>query len=320
MFHGLGDLEPNQVLIVSLGAFLLLSAAMACALLVLLYGSDRADGKRQPTSSSRELPQGLSLSGWIVGALYLIGGLVYLRFLFVVLATMQAAHIDPQSVTRVFWYRAVGAVLVGVIAIVAVFVLSLWISDKQYATQIEVFALPVAYVFRESSWLKGVLKKLSDAQPAGRVKASGLISPWKKLRLSLVRILGPGYGRFDENGDPVDLNPGHGFAGILAAICLALYFIAGGGHRRLYTDAPFEPVHAYDAVLLHVILLLLLACWLLSGLSFYFDRFRNFAMNKRIAYLALRLSRIQIWAGFAVFGFVVLRWKKRSGSNTTMVL
>ena len=46
----------------------------------------------------------------------------------------------------------------------------------------------------------------------------------------------------------------------------------------------------------------------------------NFAMNKRIAYLALRLSRVQIWAGFAVFGFVVLRWKKRSGRNATIAL
>jgi hypothetical protein len=44
----------------------------------------------------------------------------------------------------------------------------------------------------------------------------------------------------------------------------------------------------------------------------------NFAMNKRIAYLALRVSRLHIWAGILVLGFVAIRWKKPSGRNTTV--
>jgi tetratricopeptide (TPR) repeat protein len=46
----------------------------------------------------------------------------------------------------------------------------------------------------------------------------------------------------------------------------------------------------------------------------------NFAMNKRIAYLALRVSRLHILAGILVVGFIVIRWKKRSGGDATVVL
>ena len=46
----------------------------------------------------------------------------------------------------------------------------------------------------------------------------------------------------------------------------------------------------------------------------------NFAMNKRIAYLALRVSRLQIWAGMLVLGFVAIRWKKASGRKSTVTL
>jgi tetratricopeptide (TPR) repeat protein len=44
----------------------------------------------------------------------------------------------------------------------------------------------------------------------------------------------------------------------------------------------------------------------------------NLAMNKRIAYLALRVSRLHIWAGILVLGFVAIRWKKPSGRNTAV--
>ena len=48
----------------------------------------------------------------------------------------------------------------------------------------------------------------------------------------------------------------------------------------------------------------------------------NFAMNKRIAYLVLRASRLHIWAGILVVGFIVIRRKKRLGGNgnATVVL
>jgi tetratricopeptide (TPR) repeat protein len=42
----------------------------------------------------------------------------------------------------------------------------------------------------------------------------------------------------------------------------------------------------------------------------------NFAMNKRIAYLALRVSRLHIWACILVLGLVAIGWKKLSRRKT----
>jgi tetratricopeptide (TPR) repeat protein len=36
----------------------------------------------------------------------------------------------------------------------------------------------------------------------------------------------------------------------------------------------------------------------------------NFALNKRIAYLTVRASRVHLWASMLVLGFFALRWKK----------
>jgi tetratricopeptide (TPR) repeat protein len=44
----------------------------------------------------------------------------------------------------------------------------------------------------------------------------------------------------------------------------------------------------------------------------------NYAMNKRIAYLALRVSRLHIWTGVLVLGFVAIRWKKTGRRKTTV--
>src|SRR5215472_11657551 len=71
MFRGLADLEPYQVWIVTVGAFMVLSAAMTCAFLVLLYGSDRADGSRRAIASPPSQSPSKSLPPkWVVSALY----------------------------------------------------------------------------------------------------------------------------------------------------------------------------------------------------------------------------------------------------------
>jgi len=41
----------------------------------------------------------------------------------------------------------------------------------------------------------------------------------------------------------------------------------------------------------------------------------NFAVNKRIAYLVVRVSRLHIWAGMLLLGFVGFRWKKSRSSE-----
>jgi hypothetical protein len=269
LFRGLADLELNQILVVSLGAFLLFSSAMTCAFLVLLYGAERADGAPLGSIGESLDSDGGQIPGWTVASMYAVGTLAYVRFLYVVYQTMKEVRVNPQTISDLFWYRAALGAIVGATVVIAVFFIDIWISSPRQAPEIEVFAFPIAYIFRNSSVARRLLKSVSDSQP---LKIP--LSPWKHVSPFLAKKLGPGYQYFDGDRQ-LQLGPGHGFAGILATACFLIYLMAGaGGHERLYSDGPFGPARPYEAVLLQVILLLLLACWLLSGLSFYFDRFR----------------------------------------------
>ncbi|HKM68163.1 MAG TPA: patatin-like phospholipase family protein [Candidatus Acidoferrum sp.] len=295
MLHGLADLEFNQVAFVAFAAFLLLSVAVSCCFLVLLYGSERADGKREPAppiEEAAEMPIRLPLSNWTVALLYIGGGILFLRFLLHVEQTMVAAHLNPAGIALHFWIQAGLGTLLGTLFIVAIFALDLLISDPRSTPQIEVFALPIAYLFRKLGWLSRSLKLLSDARPLRPLHLEGLLSNSNSLSLLWVRIMGPGYGRFDERGNPVEIYPGHRFAAFLGAICFGLYIFAGRGvYHRLTSDAVFPPPQPYDAVLLQVVLLLLLACLTLSAFCFYFDRFRMPVLIP-IALILLLTSRL----------------------------
>ena len=276
MLHGLADLETNQVLWVAFAAFLLLSAALTCSFLVLLYGDERVDGKRESSTAADPSAQTPSrISNWIVVLLYLGGAFLYFRFLLCVEQIMIEAHLHPAGLALQFWLRAGLGALFATLFIVAVFALDLFLSDPRSAPQIEVFALPIAYLFRKVNWFSSRLQSISDRRPLRALHLERPLSRANRLNLLFVRLFGPGYGRFDEHGNPVEIYPGHRFAGFLAALCFGLYIVAGRGvYHRLASDAAFSPPRPYEAVLLQVILLLLLACWTLSAFCFYFDRFR----------------------------------------------
>ncbi len=278
MLHGLADLQNCQIAIVSLGAFLLLCAAMSCCFLVLLYGAARADGKREPQVPGAAL-QASPLHSYgsrrIIGGLYLFGGWCLLRFLSAVEQTLVAARANTSGLSSYFWEQAAVGFLIGTVLILVVFFLDLWMSDPREAPEIEVFALPIVFLLREWERLSQLLKAVSEARPLRRLKLGALISRCNRLSLFWVRISGPGYGTFDGAGNPTRIFPGHVFAGILASACMGLYLLAGTGvHHQLYVDTPFGAPRIYDAVLLQVTLLLLLACWALGAFAFYFDRFR----------------------------------------------
>jgi hypothetical protein len=272
-FHGLADLKLNQVWIVSFGAFLLVSSAMTCTFLVILYGTDRADGpipatvvSDAETAPSRKLPA----SGWVIGAMYLVGLGAYLRFLRGVLHVTKGTHLDPAVLQGHLWYRALLGAVAGSLAVVVVFALDLWLSSPREAPEVEVFAFPIAYLFRDFEVVQRMLRRISDSEPA-RLVTSRL----EKLSGYFARVLGPGYRSIDAKDKTIKLAPGHGFAAILAIVCLGVYLATGfGGHSRLYTDLPFGTFAPYEAVLFQFLLLFLVACWTFAGISFYFDRFR----------------------------------------------
>jgi hypothetical protein len=242
---------------------------MTCAFLVLIYGAERADGPQLgPTSESLD-SHTRQISSRTVGLMYVLGSLAYGRFLYVVYQTMKEVRVNPQTISDLFWYRAALGAIVGAAVVIAAFFIDLWVSSPRQAPEIWVFAFPGAYTFRNFSVVQRILKKISNSTP---LKIP--FSPWKYVSPFLAKTLGPGYQCTDANAQ-LQLGPGHGFAGIFATACMVLYLMAGaGGHNRLYSDGPFGPPRPYEAVLLQEILLLLLACWLFSGISFYFDRFR----------------------------------------------
>ena len=260
LFRGLADLEFNQILVVSWGAFMLFSSAMTCAFLVLFYGTDRADDLP---------PQDSHLAAWPVALMYVVGGGAYLNFLFRVYESMKDLHVNPEGLASIFWLNSLLGAMLGAAVVITAFFIDLWLSSPRRAPELEVFAFPVVYLFRDSFVLGRALKTINDSRPLKiPVRFSRKVNPF------LARILGPGYYNVTASSD-LELRPGHRFAGILACVGIAIYLMAGaGGHSRLYSDGPFGPPRPYEAVLLQVILLLLLACWLLSGLSFYLDRFR----------------------------------------------
>ena len=190
LFRGLADLAFNQILVVSLGAFLLVSAGMTCAFLVLLYGTERADGTRLPERPFADAPRitrNPRVPGWAVASLYGIGAIAYAHFLYVVFETMKEVRVYPQEVSERFWGLAVLGAILGSLVVVAVFFTDLWMSSPRLAPEIEVFAFPLAYVFRNAPSVRKLLKSISDAQPL-----TFPASVWKKLSVFLARVLGPG--------------------------------------------------------------------------------------------------------------------------------
>ena len=296
MLHGLADLAISQIWAVSLGAFLVFSAAVTCCFLVLLYGSERADGKRMPLPDDKQafaLARRLPRAGVAVGLLYVGGLLLYFHFLWRVQHVMAAGDLLQTGLAATFWIQAAIGLAGGVLCIILIFLLDLTISDPRTRPQSEVFAFPLLYLLRDQEWLKPKLQMLSDKRPFQDMYLERLLSRSNVLDRWLVRLLGPGYGRFDNNGDPVEMYPGHRFAGSLSLVSLGFYLLAGWGmYHRLIKDDPFPANPAwYDAVLLQVILLLLIACWVLSGFSFYFDRFRT-PLLIPLALILLATSRL----------------------------
>jgi Patatin-like phospholipase len=296
MLHGLADLTTNQIWSVSFGAFLLFSAAVTCCFLVLLYGSERADGQRAPAPEENQafaLPTRLPRAGWCLGLVYLGGLFLYLRFLWRVQQVMAAGHLVQTGLAATFWMQAAIGFALGIACVVLVFFLDLVISSPRSRPQVEVFAFPLLYLLRDQQWLKPKLQMLSAERPLRSVRLERLLDRDKFLDRWLVGLLGPGYGSFNQQGVPVEMYPGHQFAAFFSLVCLGFYLLAGWGmYHRLANDDPF-PINPawYDAVLLHVILLLLIACWVLSAFSFFFDRFRTPVLIP-LALILLATSRL----------------------------
>ncbi len=81
---------------------------------------------------------------------------------------------------------------------------------------------------------------------------------------------GAGYFKYDQRDRVESVLPNHGFAIFSLILSLVLYFIIGFAKSFYFGAAqnPSVPTLAY------VLLVLVMICWGLSGLSFFFDRYR----------------------------------------------
>lgn len=108
-----------------------------------------------------------------------------------------------------------------------------------------------------------IVRWLPDALIDKLTAADPMETPRRGLRTLLQKIMGPG---FFEESSPSSTGgrflPGHGLAASLLAVSLTVFILAGQFSQY---EMP---------ALFFVILLLMLLCWGLSGLSFAFDRYR----------------------------------------------
>lgn len=117
---------------------------------------------------------------------------------------------------------------------------------------------------------RGSLKRVLASRP-WPVVASRL---FRRFREIFARV-GQGYlckPNLSSYPPPVALR-GHAFSGGLAAVCAALYIASGFAHRTTLSNSVPPAAPAFPAIV-HVLLAMLLALFLLSGLSFFLDRYR----------------------------------------------
>ena len=104
------------------------------------------------------------------------------------------------------------------------------------------------------------------AQQTDLLRSVGLRGAVDRRLGTLARLLGPGYAKPDQNGEP-RLAAGHSLALIQLAASFALYFVLQLPRQWRWFDV--EP-----SSLAYLIAAMILLCWGLSGLAFLFDRWR----------------------------------------------
>ena len=263
LLDNLLDLGPHPVdaLIVSFAAFLLAFTAIACVNLTLYYGSDRLDECRTVEMCPRH--QMLTFT---------IGTLSASLFMFFVI---RRSECDWRITTLCAVAGAIGALLMVIVAKLA----QLWLTDPKTTPH------PPPYLVFPARRIPAVAELLDrlyrhSYKPAFGMKAA--VNRLSQPPLRLLRVVGQGY--------LVDLNPGHGqllklrsghvFALTLSGLAYASYLFIGWHERTIAASPPFVPALA------SVLLFMIVACWALSSLTYFFDRYR-FPLFAAVTLLAL---------------------------------
>jgi hypothetical protein len=268
MFRGVADLQSNQVIVAAFLAFLLLSEAITCAFLILLYGEERADGWQAGT------PADGRVSTPKVVLLYGVAGVCYVVLLDSLRRFMQEANPQTPISNARFVAFATAGLLGGTLIVLLIFLLVLYFAKPEDDSAVEVFAFPIFLILKKIGWIERRIQaaKKRPADPAGLGSYASHRGFFSSL---LARLLGPGYGTQPVGNQPVTLHAGHRFALILMFSLFGFYVLTGRSvFHELQQPGPWSHGFLDTSVLNYLLLLAMFWCSLLSGLTFFFDRFR----------------------------------------------
>jgi hypothetical protein len=263
LLENLFDLGPYPIdaFIVSFSAFLLAYTAIACLNLTLYYGSDRLDEKRTVDMCPRH-PLATFTTGVLAAAI----------FIFFVL---QRTEGDWRMTTL---YAFVGGLAATVLVIMAK-LLQLWLTDPETTPHPPPY---LVFPARRIPKIAGWLDRLYCHSSKPTVGLKGAINRISQPPLRLLRLVGQGYliTLHPRHGTLLKLRSGHVFAMSLSMMAYAAFLCLGWHERTIRADRPFVPALA------SVLLFLIVACWGLSTLTFFFDRYR-FPLFAAVILLAL---------------------------------
>jgi len=264
MFHGVADLEESQVFGAAFLAFLLFSEAITCAFLVLLYGEERADGW-QPDATAE---QRVSIRS--VVALYVVAVICYIVFFASIRSRMLLAPRSPAYDSS-FWSPK------GFFLVLWPFSwFSSWSSELPSRRTIAPLKSSLCPRFSSLGTASGSTAKSAQLRNVRRTRRrSGQVTRPTAVHSAVffAQLLGPGYGTPRTNDQPATLHSGHRFAFLLTVGFFVCYIWTGRSvFHELLAPGPWS--HQLSAVLFYLLLLVMFWCPLLSGLTFFFDRFR----------------------------------------------
>jgi hypothetical protein len=266
MFHGVADLSYEQLVLAAFLACILINSAISSGFLVLLYGEERADGWMD-----RPKPQD-RISPWWVTSLYVYGAVCYISFLFSICDFMSKAGRVNVAVSRFFGWSLFGWII-GMLLTGLFFLAVLRIGKPNDDDALEVYAFPAFYVIRQyfgDSWIRSFKKGTRSHAPRGSFAANdGRVSGF------LAAILGPGYASSPTFEHPNRIHSGFRTATIFVIVLLIAYWGTGKStFHQLENLDPWPPHDVPNTVLNFLLLLLIFWSSLLSGLTFFLDRFR----------------------------------------------
>lgn len=257
---GWGWLTGWGTFLISMGAFLLAYAAVTAVNLILYYGADRfPDNHRFPLEQKSPL------------LVFLTGTLSAVILMACVIGQTEAAR-APHVLGAILGFAAALAL------VVFSKIVQLKATDPKTTPHPPPYLVFPAYLFPA---LQTYFDDLYCSYPDGIKGGKQRINRYSQWALEIFRHVGQGYliETRARRGE-LKLRSGHVFALSLSIIAFCLYLFVGFNKSFITADPARVPALAFLMLFLNVI------CWVLAGLTFFFDRYR-FPLLWTLAALAM---------------------------------